>query len=344
MVSREDLAPVPSGRDRRGAHQAAAERLSRSPVSLFERARRRLAVAPNLLLERRHAALDRARVRSAARGDELRGSDHEQRQRCQAAVSFFIPRLLLGCSLSRPAARPRDPRLRRGPALVGRERAELDQLALVARGPSRRRRSPRSRTSSPSPPRPRDSAVPIARPRGSASSARSRRACRRGARARRAGSPRAASGRGARTPPAARRSRGRSASPSASSAPDCPGCERERLAAARRGRSRAPLKMSACAPVGESTPSRSAFARDLLPDRGLRDAALERRALRAARPCAGAARGRRACGADAKCALRACQRPSSTHETGIRVSLRAATSTVTLRIRFCFAPSSSSPS
>jgi hypothetical protein len=51
-----------------------------------------------------------------------------------------------------------------------------------------------------------------------------------------------------------------------------------------------------------------------------------------------------ACRAAPKAAERACQRPSSTHETGIAVSEPAATSTVTLRIRFCFAPISSSPS
>jgi hypothetical protein len=35
---------------------------------------------------------------------------------------------------------------------------------------------------------------------------------------------------------------------------------------------------------------------------------------------------------------------SSTHDTGIGSALPAPTSTVTLRMRFCFAPSSSSPS
>ena len=38
------------------------------------------------------------------------------------------------------------------------------------------------------------------------------------------------------------------------------------------------------------------------------------------------------------------QRPCSTQETGIRSEVLASTSTLTFRMRFCFAPTSSSPS
>src|SRR5262245_54981287 len=101
--------------------------------------------------------------------------------------------------------------------------------------------------------------------------------------------------------------------------------------------------MSACAPVGECTSSRAAFARTSAQTAACATprssgAALSRSAFTRRSD------GEAVCGAGANAALRADHRPSSTHDTGTFVSRAGGASTVTLRIRFCFAPSSSSPS
>jgi len=101
--------------------------------------------------------------------------------------------------------------------------------------------------------------------------------------------------------------------------------------------------MSAWAAVGEATPRRvdcSSIARQTslwaAPRMSGSDASM----------CALRARssGPAVCSAAANAAERMRHRPASTQLTGIGVSDRGATSTVRLRIRFCFAPISSSPS
>ncbi len=62
-------------------------------------------------------------------------------------------------------------------------------------------------------------------------------------------------------------------------------------------------------------------------------------AILAARPVAKCARSLGANSADWWC-----QRPASTHDTGMTMAVCAPASTVTLRMRFCLAPISSSPS
>ena len=214
---------------------------------------------------------------------------------------------------SAAAARRRDARA--GRARLGRERAELDQLLLeleagadevVGGEPHVLAEARRGASGARRRQRPLEERVEIRRL-----------AVRPCARARRAGSPRAASGRGARTRPAATRSRGRSGRRARAARPTVRGRAGTRCA----GRP-APASRCRCRPArGSATPRRAGrLQRDLLPDRGLGGAALERRGgelhgLAPAQLGVGGVRAR------PEVRLRALQRPSSTHETGIFVSL-----------------------
>ena len=102
--------------------------------------------------------------------------------------------------------------------------------------------------------------------------------------------------------------------------------------------------MSAWAAGGRVDAAAAGLLGHGLPHLVLGDAAGERIARRAPAPCAGAAAAPRCASAAANVAERRRQRPASTQLTGIGVTDAAASSTVRLRIRFCFAPTSSSPS
>ena len=115
---------------------------------------------------------------------------------------------------------------------------------------------------------------------------------------------------------------------------------------ASRSSARAPswwTNMSAWAAVGESTPRRPACSAT-----ACHTSCWATPRASASSPSARALRSRSSgpavCAAAAKVAERRRQRPASTQLTGIGVTDASASSTVRLRMRFCLAPTSSSPS